>query len=178
MPSFDNMKNTIYDMVKAQTGIECSWDWQDAPKRAKPFFGLRLTTFRKVGRDVFIGPDNAGKFQMEGNRDFTLMVQGFGPGIIEKTYLLQTALERLDVHETFRAGGIFPYDLDQPIQDISGLDQFEPEERSAWDVLMRTDSIITNVPAGLIQIVNIESTYEQPGKPDIESTINIDSTTI
>ena len=177
MPSFTTMKNTLYDVIKAQTSIECSWDWQNAPKRDKPFFSLRLTTFRKVGRDVLIGPDNLGKFQIEGNRDFTLMVQGFGPGIIEKTYLLQSLLEKPEVHETLRAGGLFPYNLDQPIQDISGLDQYDPEERSAWDVLMRTDNIITNVPAGLIQIVNIDSTYEQPGKPDIDSTINIDSTT-
>jgi hypothetical protein len=171
------MKDAIYDVINGQTGVECMYDWQDGPIPAKPFFSLSITAFRKIGRDVFIGPDGSGLYQMQGNRDFTLMILGFGPDVVEKTFLLQTLLERPDIHELFRAGGLFPYDIDQPIQDISGLDQSEPEERSSWDLFMRTDSIITDVPAGLIEKVNINATYKQPGKPDINSTINIDSTT-
>jgi hypothetical protein len=171
------MKDAIYDVINGQTGIECIYNWQDGPIPDKPFFGFTLTAFRKIGRDVFIGPDGSGNYQMQGNRDFTLLIQGFGPGIVEKTFLLQTILERPDIHETFRAGGLFPYDIDQPVQDVSGLDQSEPEERSSWDLFMRTDSIISDVPAGLIEKVNIDATYKQAGKPDIDSTINIDSTT-
>jgi len=176
MPSFDTIKNTIYDVIYGKTSIECQWNWQDGSIPAKPFFSLGLPTFRKIGRDVLIGPDISGNFQMNGNRDFTLSILGFGTGIVEKTYLLQTIFERPDVHELFRIGGIFPYDIDQQIIEISGLDQSQPEERSSYDVFMRTDNIVTGIPAGIIEKVNIEATYEQFGKPDIETEINIDST--
>lgn len=177
MPSFDDMKDTIYDVINGQTGKRCRWDYQDGPIPDKPFFSLSMRVFRKIGRDVFIGPDGSGEYQMNGNREFTLEVLGFGTGIVESTYILQTILERPDVHELLRVGGVIPYDIDQPIEDISGLDQSQPEERSSYSIFMRTDSIITNVPAGVIEKVNIDATYKQAGKPDINSTINIDSTT-
>jgi len=180
MPTFDQMKDTIYDVINGLTLVavdSIEYQFQNSPHPDKPYFALLLTSFLKIGRDGFTDPDESGVSSMIGNRDFTLQILGFGSGIVEKTTQLQTSFERPDIHELFRDGGIFPYNIDQPVQDISGLDDSENEERSSWDVMMRTDSVITGVPVGLILKVNGEGTYKQLGKPDITRDLSIDSTT-
>ncbi len=177
MPSFSAMKSTIYDIIKAVSSLESMYAWQDSPIINKPFFSLDIRSFGKVGRDCFTAPNASGLATMIGNREFTLMIQGKGVNTFEKTTQLQTAFEKPDIHDLFRAGGIFPFNIDEPVLNISGLDQSQPEERSSWDIFMRTDSVITDVPIGLILKINAEATFSQPGKADIERTLNIDTTT-
>jgi hypothetical protein len=173
MADFETMRDKIYDLVYAGSSVACIWGFQNAAPPNKPFFSLVMTSFRKIGRDDLVGPDNNGKFTLKGNRDFTLLVRGFGFGIVEKTHTLQQYLERPDIHESFKVAGCFPFDLDQPINDISGLDESENEERSAWDVFMRSAQTLSNVPAGLIEHVNAEGTYKNPGSSDIISILKI-----
>ncbi len=179
MPAFSVIKDTIYDVINGLalvTDGNIEYQYQNSPHPNKPYFSLLLTSFLKVGRDAFTHRDASGKADMVGNREFTLMILGFGPDIIEKTYQMQTQFETDAIHLLFKAGGILPFNIDNAIQDISGLDDSENEERSSYDILMRTDSVITNVPVGAIEIVNAEGTFSQAGKDDIVQTINVDST--
>ena len=179
MPSFDDMKDVIYTTIKdmslvADQSIE--YQYQNSPHPNKPYFSLVLTSFNKIAEDAFTDISDSGISSMVGNREFTLMILGFGDGIVEKTTQLRDLLETPAVHAQLKAGGVFPFNVDGTVQNISGLDDSENEERSSYDVLMRTDSVITDIPLGIIKIVNAEGTYEQAGKPDIVETIHVDST--
>ncbi len=123
-----------------------------------------------------VGHDALGEYQIQGNRQWVLYIRGFGSGIIEKTCKLRDSLEKENVVIHLREGGLIPYNIDEPVQDISGLDGSENEERSSYDVFMRTDSIITGVSLGFIESVNAEATYSQPGKDDIVKQLTIEST--
>jgi len=170
------MKDAIYDIITSQSGIECQYAFESDAIPQEPFFSLNFNSFGKIGRDVVVISDVTDTFTMYGNREFILEIRGFGSGIIEKTTILQTSFDRPDVHDLFRSGGVIPYDIDQVIQNVSGVDQSQQEERSLWEVMMRTDSVITDIPTGIIEKVTIASKYKQSGKPDIDSTIEIDST--
>jgi hypothetical protein len=178
MRTFDQMKDTIYDTLTSLSLVAAGsieYQNQNSPHPALPYFALDLNSFLKIGRDAFTSPDAQGKSVMIGNREFTLMVLGFGDGIVEKTHQLQTALENPAVHDLFLAGELILVDIDQPIQDISGLDESENEERSSYDIIMRTESAITDIDVGLIKIINATGTFEQEGKNDIVETLNVDS---
>lgn len=179
MPSFSTMKTTIYDWINGQSLVNTNdivYQYQNQPFANKPGFTLLLNSFLKIGRDDYLGPDDDGDIEIKGNREFTLVIQGFGAGIVEKTVQLRDSLERPDIYAALVTGGVIPYNFDDAIQDISGLDNSENEERSIFNVFMRTDNIITGVPVGLIEKVNIDATIEQPGKDDYLQTIEIDST--
>lgn len=179
MPSFDTIKDTIYDVINGLALVpdgNIEYQYQNSPHPDKPYFSLLLNSFRKIAEDSFTDPNGSGNSDMVGNREFTLMVYGFGPGIVEATYKLQSELEKPDIYDLMVAGGVIPYDVDSPIQDISGIDESENEERSSYDILCRIDSIITDVSVGLIEIVNAEGTYKQAGTGDIIRNLHIDST--
>jgi len=179
MPTFGQIKDTIYDVIDSIGLVpsdQISYQYQNSPNPDKPSFTLLLNSFMKIARDVFANQDVSGNTDMIGNREFTLMIMGYGFGIVELTHRLQTQFETPAIHKAFVDGGIVPFNIDNPIQDISGLDESENEERSSYDVLFRTDSIISEVPLGLIEKVNAEGAYKQEGKPDIITTLNIDST--
>ena len=179
MPTFSQIETAIYGAINGLALVSdkhIEWQYQNHPHPGKPYFSLLMNSFGKIGADVFTVPDGSGDSDMVGNRQFTLMISGFGSGIVEATYKLQTQFENPVVHQLLRDGGIIPYDIDGTVQNISGLDESENEERSSYDVLFRTDSVITGIPLGYIQIVNAQGTYKQSGKGDKVKTFSVDST--
>jgi len=179
MISFLTLQDAIYDWINGQTGKECIWQFQNAPVPDKEYFALRLMSFVQQG-DSAITPSTV---QTPANEqdiitafDFTLEILGFGNGIVEDTVNLKSTLNRQDIHDELITGGVIAWNDTNAVLDISGIDNDLNEERSSYDVMMRTVDVVTDIPFGLIEIVNAEGTYKQPGKPDIISTLNIDST--
>ena len=179
MRNFSDMEGAIYDWINGQSLVASEaivYQIQNKPIPNSPYFSLRLTTFAKIGHDSLVGPDGSDEFELQGNREFTLMIRGFGISIVEKTNTLRDSLELDTVTQQLSDGGVVAYETNLPVIDISGLDQSENEERSSYDVLMRTDSIITAIDQGLIETINAEGTYSQPGKTDRVEQLNIDLT--
>ena len=175
MIDLNTIKDTIYDWLNGETAVDVIYLDQNMPKINNPYFGLRINSIIRIGHDEIIGPDANGKVKVAGNRDFTLQILGYGSGIIAKTVDAISTLQNPLIKQQLNDGGVIYFD-DTPVQDISGLDESEFEERSQVDVMMRTDTLISDVDVGLIEIVNGEATYQQSGKPDFTRNINVDST--
>lgn len=180
MIDFSRMKDAIYTWINTYTGIECIWQFQNAPIPDKPFFALRLSSFTQIGKAEpvdAVAPITPGDKDIYTTYNFILEILGFGPGIVQNTVQLKSSLAIESIHDTLKTtGGVISFNDTNPVQDISGLDEALNEERSSWDVQMRTCELITNIPFGQIDIVNAQGTYKNPGKPDLVTNFNIDST--
>ncbi len=180
MISFITMQDAIYDWINGQTGLECIWAFQNSIIPDKPFFSLRLMSFVQQG-DASVVPSSvqttAGEHDIVSSIDFVLEILGFGLGIVEQTVNLKLTLNRDDIHTSLvEDGGVISWNDTNQVLDISGIDNDLNEERSSYDVMMRTVDIISDVPLGLIEIMNSEGTFKQPGKTNIVRDINVDST--
>ena len=179
MIDFNSIKDGIYDWINGETGKEVIYQFQNIAIPDKPFFSLRLMNFIQVGDASHVPAatqTDAGEWDFTTNVDFQVQILGFGPGIVEETIKLQMSLNRPDIHQDLFDAGVISWNGDNPVLDISGLDNDENEERSSHDVNMRTVDIVTDVPLGVIEIVNAEGTFKQPGRPDIIRDINVDAT--
>ena len=179
MISFLTMQDAIYDWINGQTGLEAIWQFQNAPIPDKNFFALRLMSFVQIGDSSIAASDpqtNVGEHDTFTTVDFILEILGFGKGIMEQTINLKLSLNREDVHQSLLDGGVVSWNDTNSVLDISGIDNDLNEERSSYDAMMRTVDIITDVPFGVIEIVEATGTFKQPGKPDIVQAFNIDST--
>lgn len=166
------LKDNLFDWVDSVTSYGDSkiiWLDQNVPRPEKPYIGMRITPFVQVGQDYVGHPDNAGDANINGNREFTLMIQHYGVGSVQVLENLRSSLQKPTIQESLREDGIVFVDrLD--ISDISELFDNEYEERATMDLLFRiAQSITDNV--GVIESTNIEGTYYAP---DL-STITINS---
>ncbi|NJR73242.1 MAG: hypothetical protein HC773_05220 [Scytonema sp. CRU_2_7] len=173
------MKDAIYDWVFGVTGMNTVWQFQNMPVPNKPYIALRISSFIQIG-DSQKTPSAvqtlANEHDVITNWDFVLELLGFGPGVVQATVNLKSSLNDDTIHQALKAGGVISWNDTNPVLDISGVDDNNNEERSSFDSNMRTSDIITGIPQGMIQIVNIDGTYENPGMSDILTTLNIDST--
>jgi len=180
MISFLTMQNAIHDWINGETGLETIWEFENGMIPDKPFFSLRLMSFTQIGESLITPSDPqtvAGEQDIITTMDFVLEILGFGTGIVETTTNLKISLNRDDIHRSLvDDGGVITWNDTNSVLDISGIDNDLNEERSSYDVMMRTCDIITDVPFGLIEKVNMIGTLKQTGKPDITQTINVDST--
>lgn len=175
---FSTLQDALYDWVNGQTGNECIWAFQNTIVPDKPFFALRIASLNQVHDAELVKRDGAalGDFDIYTNVDFILEIQGFGAGVMNQTQNLKNSLNDPTVHDTLVAAGVVTWNDNNPVQDISGVDNSQNEERSLFEPSMRTSDLISDVPLGAVEIVNIDGTLKQPGKSDITRTLNIDST--
>jgi len=177
--NFTTLQDAIYEWVNGQTGLECIWAFQNTVVPEKPFYTLRLANFTQIGDAENVEPQGVyavGDFDIYANINFMLEIQGFGPGVMNKTVDLAHSLNSPVVHAQLKSAGVVTWNEPNAVQDISGLDNSQNEERSLYEPNMRTSNVINDVPLGAIEIVNINGTLKQPGKSDITRTLNVDST--
>ncbi len=175
MFDFSTIRKGIVIWLEAQSSLTAIRLDQNAAKPDDSHFQYRMTSIVKVGEDYVGRPNDNGLASVYGNRDFTCQIQGFGAGTVEKAEVLRDSLSNPIVHNTLRESKIIVFDS-TPVVDITGLDETEFEERSSFDVFMRSEMVLSGVDVGKIEIVNGTATYTQPGKDDITENITIDST--
>lgn len=169
MIDFTVLQDAIYDWINGQSGNEVVWQFQNGIIPNKPFFATRLTSFEQQGEAelrVQDPPSPTGVRDIYSSTDFVLEILGFGVGIVQDTVNLQLSLNNPQVLEPLNDAGVIVWNSLTPVTDISGIDNDENEERSLFEVNMRTCDLITNVDLGCIESVNIQGTYKQDGKPD------------
>lgn len=145
-----------------------------------PWFTYRISNIQGKGLDFIPQPTgNLGDptlVEIDGNRDFTLEILGFSRGCYQLTSNLKDSLSRPSQLETLRTNGVIIVNSNNAIINLSGLDGTEMEERSSYDVFMRTDSVLTNEDTGRIEeLIDAIGTYKNPGSTDIITTINVTS---
>lgn len=178
MPTKTQIEDAIYDWINGLGVVSSSaiiWAFQNAAIPDPPYFSLNLNNFMQIGDDFIAYPDATGKSQIIGNREFTLEILGFGDGVIEKTWAVRDSLNDPNVLTQFRDVGFIMYRSLEPVLNISGIDESENEERSSYDVMFRTDNIVTDVEFGLIEKTNAVGTLEGGGTSPDTVNINVDA---
>lgn len=176
MSDLTTIKETIYDVVSEQTGLECQWSGQESALPPEPCFSLKLTNHNLVGQGFLTGPDGSGNASSVKNREFTLEINGYGKGVIEKTLILQSVLDQPGIRAQLYAGRVIFYDIENPVTDLTEIEAKQVRERSFYEIPSRTDDIVDDIEVGIIEKVEIDAKYIQPGATDIDTVINIDST--
>lgn len=172
MIDYGTHDNIIKAWIDAQTGLTAVKAEQNAPQLVKPYLIFKLTTSEQVHEDYISPPDSAGDSTISGNREFTIEVQGFGPGVIDKLGTLRSSRNKPTVQEMFRDANLVLVDA-EPLLNITGIEDSKFVERASVDFLFRVNSEMTD-NIGDIQSVQAEGTYLNP---DL-STITVDLITI
>ena len=139
---------------------------RNAPRPIRPYFAFDIISHRQVGQDAVWLPDELNyRVPVLGNREFTLTIQGYGPGVYENALELRDSLEIPEVHNAFKAYGFFPFNW-EPVLNITGLDNSEFEERVSFDLFCRTDKYRVYT-SDIIETVEGAGRYKNPPKSDI-----------
>jgi len=173
--SFTDLKKGIYDWIYGQTSVPVIWRWQKGQFK-KPSFNIMITTSQKIGHDIETKPSSLGAYNVQGHREFVLSIQGYSDysyGIYEKTLALRDSLSKLSVRDALGVKGVVVFDW-QPVQDISGVDNSENEQRSSFDVNCRHNIQIADT-VSFIDIVNAQGTFHNPPKDDYIQTLSVDN---
>jgi hypothetical protein len=173
--TFTDLKKGIYDWILGATGVAPIWRWQKGVFK-KPGFSIMITSSQKIGHDVETNPNGSGVSSIHGHREFVLNIEGYSDysyGIYEKTLTLRDSLSKLSVRNALGVKGVVVFDW-QPVQDISGIDNSENEQRSIFDVNCRHNiEIVDNV--SFIDIVNSQGTFHIPPQADYIQTFSVDN---
>jgi len=183
MISLSSIQDAFFDWVNENTTVGTNniiWSFQNVPvpEQTDPYITLRILTLSQIGDADFKTPEapiNEGDKDMIITLDGMLEIQGFNFGVMQQLIDLKRSINIPSVHQTLRDSDIITWNMPSPISDISGLDDVENEERALYEQEFRVNDIESNIDLGSIVIVNANGTYEQPGKPDITTILNIDA---
>jgi len=177
MIDFSAIKDDLYDLIVDATSLEVVWGNQNNPYRqdSQPHFSCILSVVDSRNHDYMGPPDNSGVSTFTGDRELTLLIHGFGTGIVEKTSELRDKLQMKKYLTMLDEAGLVLVDW-MPVLDISGLYGTEFEERSSFDVRLRTLTQNDDNSVGLIETINAEGelngSKQDPRTMEISVTAN------
>lgn len=178
MINLNLLKDAFFDWVTLVTSRSCVFQFENVPIPTGVYFSLRIDNIVQKGDSQYVKPESPtvpGEKDLVTNWEGILYILGFGNGIMQDTLILKNSLNKNEIHQQLKDSGVITWNGENPVLDISGIDNSENEQRSSWDTRFRFCSIDSNENVGEIVIVNADGTYKQPGKPDINTTLNIDA---
>jgi hypothetical protein len=173
------IKTGLWTWAKTEAGIpeaQVVWAEQNSPQPNTPYVTLRIASLVKVGDDYIPMPNASGAVKITGNRDFTLGIQGFGPGSLGILETLRGSLAKQSVKETFYAAKIALVNTED-VLNITELVETRFQERGSLDVFLRTYSEVTDNLGAIEKVEVTEEYYDPTGTLALEDTYVIDSTT-
>ena len=175
MIDLSTIKNALYDLIVDATSLEVVWENQNNPYRqdSKPYFTCMLSVINSINHDYMSPPNDSGVSTFTGDRELTLLIHGFGTGIVEITSGLRDKLQMKKYLTMLDEAGLAFVDS-MPVNDITGLYGSEFEERSSFDVILRTLTQNDDDTIGLIEIINAEG--ELDGSEQGPRTVDISVT--
>jgi len=178
MINLNSLKDSFYTWVTDVTSRECVFQFENVPIPQGVYFSLRIDNLDQIGDAAYMEPENPafpGDNSLVTNWEGMLHVLGFGTNIMQDTLILKNSLNKDEIHQQLKNEGVITWNGENPVLDISGIDNSENEQRTSWDSKFRFTSINTGENVGQIVVVNSDGTYKQPGKPDINTSINVDA---
>jgi hypothetical protein len=169
-----DIEGAIYDWVNGKVGWEAIWEDQNLPQPPYPYLSLKRSGVRRVGgkpevrTSTDLGQPLGEEIELltTSPAEFTLTVQGFmdedsganDPDVnaVQTLTKLQASLGQLSVQSQLRAVGLSVVE-ELPVMDISEVVNGEFLNRAAFDVRLRTASVMTE-RTGFIEQVEVEST--------------------
>jgi hypothetical protein len=141
------------------------WFHQNAPRPTVPYVAMHLKTISSKGVDVYIAKTD----ELVGNRDFILMIQGFGSGSQGFMEALKTSLEKPAIQLYLSMHDLVFVDR-MGVNDISEVVDSRWEERNQLDIIMRFAQVAADTEPK-IEHVNIEKDFYCPDS----STITVEN---
>jgi hypothetical protein len=181
MVTVELVENTLYDWAYAvlnPTGtlpgaiIPVIWFHENMPRPTKPYLAIHLSTINSKGVDYVGIPNNSGIAEIVGNRDLSLLIQGFGENSMNWMEKLKTSLEKPSIQLILRVANlVFVERLG--INCIAEVVDNRFEERNQMDLRFRFAQIDSD-NTGLIEHANVTGTLKGPDLNTITVThINI-----
>lgn len=148
------IRKAFYDWVSQFTGLTTLWADQNCPQPLRPYMTLRLQSGLPIGHDFFAPITDAGISKLGGLLQITLQISSFAD---DSMFICEELLRSLKI-ETYRMilyneGITFLNRL--AIQNLTGLDDTQFEDRSQMDMLFLIGSQIDDINLGRIETVNI-----------------------
>lgn len=178
MINLKSIKDGLYDWVVLATEKTCVFQFENVPIPKGIYFSLRIDNITQLGDAEYLEPENPtvpGEKDLVNDWEGVLHVLGFGTDVMNDTLNLKSSINKNEINQQLKDAGIIIWNDQNPVLDISGLDNSENEQRTSWDTRFRFSTIDFAENVGQIVIVNADGTYKQPGKPDITTTLNIDA---
>lgn len=177
------IRNGLVAWAKSVTGLTYAiWSDQDAPqpyndtklKATNAYVILRWTQTEQIGEDFETPPPtSSGVSQIIGNRDFMVFIQIKGKNAELQMNKLSDSFQKSTVRATLRAAKIIYVD-NFPVLNITGLDDTKFIERASMDVLLRSESVITDT-VGVIEHTEVTGTIvDQEGNVVYNEKVTID----
>ena len=163
MINFSDIKDLLYTWLYTYTNKITIWQDQAAPRPNLPYLTLRIQSLSSVGHEYTSVPNNSGMIKISGIREMTVNVQAYGENsfsILEDLHSINALPES---QELLLSKGLILVDV-LNLTNITGLNEYCPEERATTDLLFRFGSQRVNANVGLIENVNIEGNLKNPDK--------------
>lgn len=166
MIDFNVIDTLLYNWVYTYSGITTIWQNEDGPKPNLPYITLRRQSVLSVGQDYVSDLNSSTELaKISGDRDLVINIQAYGSnafGRLEDLYYLRHLPAS---QELLFAGNLSLIDR-LAIENITGLNDLEYEERATMDLLFRFASQKTAISLGVIETVNIEENVKNPDKTE------------
>lgn len=130
-----------------------------------PYLTFKCISMNSVGVDSVLNPDNDGKAEIVGNREFVYRIDYFGSDAVMNLEHLYTLTQTIKYIEKFRAVNLVIVNMVN-LLDTTQKVNLRYEERATSDWLCRTGSVIIDEDIGLIETVKIGGTLK------IDDTVN------
>ena len=169
-----NLKADIHDLLSALApGTPLIFSDQNAPRPALPYWTIKITVQRDLGTDYYSdGVDALGDQEIHGVREATIQIQRIGTDSDFRMCELRDNLSKTTVLDKFRLKDISLYDKTEVLNIPFPLDGAQMEPRAAMDLFIRFGSKIID-RVGVIEVINVISTYQRPTNIDLSKNINI-----
>jgi hypothetical protein len=160
------IEDALYEWAKlVLPTIEVIWYHENMPRPKVPYIALHLSTINSVGHDFVDGSGN-----MTGNRDFTLLCQGFGKDSMDFLEQLKTSLEKPAIQSFLRSKDIVYVDR-LALSCVAEVVDNRYEERNILDLKFRFAQRDEDA-SGIIEHTQTEGTFKGPDLSTVE-VVNI-----
>lgn len=176
-----SVKDTLYTLLKASVGSETLvFADQNAPRPPLPYWTLRLSAQRQVGKDSYSqGVDDSGDQLVSGVREITVQVQRIGTDSDVSCADLRDNLSKTTVLEEWQRQKIALYDLGDVLNVPYKLDNSQLEPRASVDLFVRFGTELLD-RVGVIETVNVsagvvtnQTLVFDEANPDLAETVTV-----
>jgi len=176
-----SLRDTLHTLISARTNSETViFADQNAPRPPLPYWTVRLSARRLLGRDAYSqGVDQDGMQLVSGVRELTLQVQRYGQASDVAVADLCDQLSLTTVLEEWQVAKLSLYDVGDVLDVAYKLDNAQLEPRASVDLFVRFGTELLD-DVGWIDVVEVGSEYvtnqtlgfDEPNA-DLSETFNV-----
>ncbi len=159
---FDKVRTWIVDNVAAEVGDKVIEANQNAPRPARPYISVLVTTTTQKEHSNESHPGDTGMASIENELSCMVSVQCIGENAKTIMGNLRQTLEKPTVLQSLRAAGLPFIRVLSGVNDLTEQTGTQYEERAGVDIEFRAAAVVID-EVGVIESVEGAATHERPG---------------